>query len=72
MQQNCPPVPFSSTVPDMTESSTFHPLLKAVKAGVPIGCYLALAMTTVGHRYSVGAEILQSVILESPLSHPKV
>uniref|UniRef100_G1PEJ4 Ectopic P-granules 5 autophagy tethering factor n=1 Tax=Myotis lucifugus TaxID=59463 RepID=G1PEJ4_MYOLU len=49
MQQNCPTVPFSSTVPDMTESPTFHPLLKAVKAGVPIGCYLALAMTTVGH-----------------------
>ncbi|XP_037020954.2 ectopic P granules protein 5 homolog isoform X3 [Artibeus jamaicensis] len=49
IQQNCPAVPFSSAVPDMTESPTFHPLLKAVKAGVPIGCYLALAMTTVGH-----------------------
>ncbi|XP_037364483.1 ectopic P granules protein 5 homolog isoform X1 [Talpa occidentalis] len=49
LQQNCPTVPFSSTVPDMTESPTFHPLLKAVKAGMPIGCYLALAMTTVGH-----------------------
>ncbi|XP_060029795.1 ectopic P granules protein 5 homolog isoform X2 [Erinaceus europaeus] len=47
--QNCPTVPFSSTVPDMTESPTLHPLLKAAKAGVPIGCYLALAMTTVGH-----------------------
>ncbi|XP_019654009.2 ectopic P granules protein 5 homolog isoform X4 [Ailuropoda melanoleuca] len=49
IQQNCPTVPFSSTVPDMTESPTFHPLLKAVKAGMPIGCYLALAMTSVGH-----------------------
>ncbi|KAM9224723.1 ectopic P granules protein 5 homolog [Dugong dugon] len=49
MQQNCPPVPFSSTVPDMTESPMFHPLLKAVKAGTPIGCYLALSMTAVGH-----------------------
>uniref|UniRef100_A0A4X2M4S9 Ectopic P-granules 5 autophagy tethering factor n=1 Tax=Vombatus ursinus TaxID=29139 RepID=A0A4X2M4S9_VOMUR len=49
MQQNCPTVPFSSTVPDMNESPTFHPLLKAVKAGMPIGCYLALSMTTVGH-----------------------
>ncbi|XP_074057750.1 ectopic P granules protein 5 homolog isoform X3 [Macrotis lagotis] len=49
MQQNCPTVPFSSTVPDLTESPTFHPLLKAVKAGLPIGCYLALSMTTVGH-----------------------
>nr|XP_012645766.1 ectopic P granules protein 5 homolog isoform X1 [Microcebus murinus] len=49
IQQSCPTVPFSSTVPDMTESPTFHPLLKAVKAGMPIGCYLALAMTAVGH-----------------------
>ncbi|XP_006889279.1 PREDICTED: ectopic P granules protein 5 homolog [Elephantulus edwardii] len=49
IQQNCPTVPFSSVVPDMTESPTFHPLLKAVKAGMPIGCYLALSMTAVGH-----------------------
>ncbi|XP_008063178.1 ectopic P granules protein 5 homolog [Carlito syrichta] len=49
IQQNCPTVAFSSTVPDMTESPTFHPLLKAVKAGMPIGCYLALSMTAVGH-----------------------
>ncbi|KAB1256285.1 Ectopic P granules protein 5-like protein [Camelus dromedarius] len=49
IQQNSPTVPFSSTVPEMTESPTFHPLLKAVKAGMPIGCYLALAMTAVGH-----------------------
>ncbi|XP_051019663.1 ectopic P granules protein 5 homolog [Acomys russatus] len=48
-QQNCPGVPFSSTVPDMTESPMFHPLLKAVKSGMPIGCYLALALTAVGH-----------------------
>lgn len=50
-QQNCPVVPFSGVVPDMTESSVFHPLLKAVKSGMPIGCYLALAVTAVGHRY---------------------
>uniref|UniRef100_A0A4X1UR20 Ectopic P granules protein 5 homolog n=1 Tax=Sus scrofa TaxID=9823 RepID=A0A4X1UR20_PIG len=49
LQQNCATVPFSRTVPEMTESPTFHPLLKAVKAGMPIGCYLALAMTAVGH-----------------------
>ncbi|KAI5280116.1 Ectopic P Granules Protein 5-like [Manis pentadactyla] len=49
IQQNHPNVPFSSTVPDMTESPTFHPLLKAVKTGMPFGCYLALAMTAVGH-----------------------
>ena len=58
IQQNCAAVPFSSTVPEMTESPTFHPLLKAVKAGMPIGCYLALAMTAVGHRYSVWVELL--------------
>lgn len=56
IQQNYPTVPFSSAVPDMTEAPTFHPLLKAVKVGMPIGCYLALAMTTVGHRYCVWAE----------------
>ncbi|XP_052057303.1 ectopic P granules protein 5 homolog [Apodemus sylvaticus] len=48
-RQSLPVGPLCSTVPDMTESSTFHPLLKAVKSGLPIGCYLALAMTTVGH-----------------------
>ncbi|XP_006973919.1 ectopic P granules protein 5 homolog isoform X1 [Peromyscus maniculatus bairdii] len=48
-QQNCPVVPFSNTVPDMTESPMFHPLLKAVKSGMPIGCYLALAVTAIGH-----------------------
>ncbi|NWH56831.1 EPG5 protein, partial [Geococcyx californianus] len=41
--------PVSDSVLDMTESVMLHPLLKAVKAGVPIGCYLALAMTTLGH-----------------------
>ncbi|NXS92869.1 EPG5 protein, partial [Jacana jacana] len=49
MQQGWPAVPVSGSVLDMTESVTFHPLLKAVKAGIPIGCYLALAMTTLGH-----------------------
>ncbi|EDL84688.1 rCG41226, isoform CRA_a [Rattus norvegicus] len=48
-RQNFPVVPFCNTVPDMTESSMFHPLLKAVKSGLPIGCYLALAVTAVGH-----------------------
>ncbi|EDL09441.1 mCG125522, isoform CRA_c [Mus musculus] len=48
-RQNFPVIPFCSTVPDMTESSMFHPLLKAVKSGLPIGCYLALAVTAVGH-----------------------
>uniref|UniRef100_A0A8B9NXW7 Ectopic P-granules autophagy protein 5 homolog n=1 Tax=Apteryx owenii TaxID=8824 RepID=A0A8B9NXW7_APTOW len=50
VQQSWPAVPVPDSVPDMTESVTFHPLLKAVKAGIPIGCYLALAMTTLGHN----------------------
>lgn len=50
IQCGWPAVPVSDSVLDMTESITLHPLLKAVKAGIPIGCYLALAMTTLGHR----------------------
>ncbi|XP_064293753.1 ectopic P granules protein 5 homolog [Phalacrocorax carbo] len=49
VQRSWPTVPVSDSVLDMTESVMFHPLLKAVKTGVPIGCYLALAMTTLGH-----------------------
>uniref|UniRef100_A0A8C3K8Z8 Ectopic P-granules autophagy protein 5 homolog n=1 Tax=Calidris pygmaea TaxID=425635 RepID=A0A8C3K8Z8_9CHAR len=49
MQQGWPAVPVSGRVLDMTESVTLHPLLKAVKASIPVGCYLALAMTTLGH-----------------------
>ncbi|MEE6509995.1 hypothetical protein FKM82_028866 [Ascaphus truei] len=37
------------TVPDLTETLVLHPVLKAVKTGVPIGCYIALAIATVGH-----------------------
>ncbi|XP_069482999.1 ectopic P granules protein 5 homolog [Ambystoma mexicanum] len=43
------PASVSSTAPDLTESTTVHPLIKAVRAGIPIGCYLALASTTLGH-----------------------
>lgn len=50
MRHGWPAVPVSNSVLDMTESVALHPLLKAVKAGIPIGCYLALAMTTLGHR----------------------
>ncbi|CAM4569444.1 unnamed protein product [Caretta caretta] len=49
VQQCWPAVPAFSTMLDMTESVMLHPLLKAVKSGIPIGCYLALAMTTLGH-----------------------
>ncbi|KAG5280995.1 hypothetical protein AALO_G00066300 [Alosa alosa] len=44
------PVPSSAPlVPDVTDIPTMHPVLKAVKAGIPIGCFLAIAMTTTGH-----------------------
>eukprot|EP00079_Xenopus_tropicalis_P014674 XP_004911392.1 PREDICTED: ectopic P granules protein 5 homolog [Xenopus tropicalis] len=36
-------------VPDLTEASVLHPVLKAVKAGVPIGCYIGIAVSSVGH-----------------------
>ncbi|NXI45119.1 EPG5 protein, partial [Galbula dea] len=49
MQHGWPAVPVSDSVLDMTELVTLHPLLKAVKANIPVGCYLALAMTTLGH-----------------------
>ncbi|KYO28856.1 ectopic P granules protein 5 homolog isoform X1 [Alligator mississippiensis] len=49
VQQGWPAIPASNMVLDMTESASLHPLLKAVKGGIPIGCYLALAMTTTGH-----------------------
>lgn len=34
-----------------THTPSMHPVLRAVKAGLPIGCYLSIAMTTVGHRF---------------------
>uniref|UniRef100_A0A8D2L1T6 Ectopic P-granules autophagy protein 5 homolog n=1 Tax=Varanus komodoensis TaxID=61221 RepID=A0A8D2L1T6_VARKO len=49
MPKGWPPIPGSSAVPELTESPAFHPLLKAVRSNLPIGCYLALAMTTLGH-----------------------
>ncbi|KAM4808384.1 ectopic P granules protein 5 homolog [Rhinophrynus dorsalis] len=36
-------------VPDLTEANMLHPVLKAVKSGVPIGCYIALAVSSIGH-----------------------
>lgn len=47
------PLP-SSEVPnvlEVTDLPTMHPVLKGVKSGIPIGCFLALDMSTVGHRF---------------------
>ncbi|NXA34681.1 EPG5 protein, partial [Eudromia elegans] len=56
LRQGWPTSPVSPGAPDMAECVTLHPLLKAVKAGVPLGCYLALAMTVLGHRRKFCAE----------------
>lgn len=53
VQQSGLAVPVCDSALDTAESITLHPLLKAVKANVPIGCYLALAMTTLGHRWGL-------------------
>lgn len=47
------PLPSSDVpnIPEVTDSPAMHPVLKAIKAGIPIGCYLALDMSTVGHRF---------------------
>uniref|UniRef100_A0A663NA73 Ectopic P-granules 5 autophagy tethering factor n=1 Tax=Athene cunicularia TaxID=194338 RepID=A0A663NA73_ATHCN len=49
MKHGWPAVPSSEGVLDMAESVTLYPLLKAVKGNIPIGCYLALSMTMLGH-----------------------
>ncbi|NXG21273.1 EPG5 protein, partial [Grallaria varia] len=50
VQQGGLAVPVCDSTLDAAESVALHPLLKAVKANIPIGCYLALAMTTLGHN----------------------
>ncbi|XP_078075622.1 ectopic P granules protein 5 homolog isoform X3 [Mustelus asterias] len=47
--QRWPPINNVIAAPEMNESPTLHPLSKAVKAGIPIGCYLALSITSIGH-----------------------
>ncbi|XP_026178495.1 ectopic P granules protein 5 homolog [Mastacembelus armatus] len=39
----------SNPPPELTHTPSMHPVLRAVKAGIPVGCYLSIAMTTVGH-----------------------
>ncbi|XP_050965658.1 ectopic P granules protein 5 homolog [Labeo rohita] len=62
------PLPSSSvpSVPEITDSPTMHPVFKAVKAGIPIGCFLAIDMTTVGHSLekfcSDGIPLLKTLV----------
>lgn len=39
----------SNPPPELTHAPSMHSVIRAVKAGIPIGCYLSIAMTTVGH-----------------------
>ncbi|XP_047237311.1 ectopic P granules protein 5 homolog [Girardinichthys multiradiatus] len=56
----------SNPPPELTHAPSMHSVLRAVKAGLPIGCYLSLAMTTVGHSLenfcTDGVELLKSLI----------
>ncbi|KAL0979304.1 hypothetical protein UPYG_G00183410 [Umbra pygmaea] len=51
---------------ESTHAPNMHPVLRAVKAGIPIGCYLTIAMTTVGHILEVfcteGVDLLKTLI----------
>ncbi|KAG7318270.1 hypothetical protein KOW79_018025 [Hemibagrus wyckioides] len=53
-------------VPEVTDSPTMHPVLKAIKAGIPIGCFLALDMSTIGHSLekfcSDGIPLLKTLV----------
>ncbi|XP_046871698.1 ectopic P granules protein 5 homolog [Hypomesus transpacificus] len=52
--------------PELTHAPSMHSVLRAVKGGIPIGCYLTIAMTTVGHSLehfcSEGVCLLRSLI----------
>ncbi|XP_061672965.1 ectopic P granules protein 5 homolog [Syngnathoides biaculeatus] len=61
-------VPALVSVPpaELTHSPSMHSVLRAVKAGIPIGAYLSIAMTTVGHSLehfcTDGVSLLKSLI----------
>ncbi|XP_030226666.1 ectopic P granules protein 5 homolog [Gadus morhua] len=56
----------SSPPPEITHAPSMHSVLRAVKAGLPIGCYLSVAMTTAGHSLeefcTEGVVLLKSLI----------
>lgn len=54
----------SNPPPELTHTPSMHSVIRAVKAGIPIGCYLSLAMTSVGHRF-VNASILSHLRLQA-------
>lgn len=56
----------SNPSPELTHAPSMHSVLRAVKAGIPIGCYLTIAMTTIGHSLehfcTEGVVLLKSLI----------
>ncbi|KAM6931497.1 ectopic P granules protein 5 homolog [Xenentodon cancila] len=56
----------SSPPVELTHAPNMHYVLRAVKAGLSIGCYLSIAMTTVGHSLenfcTDGVELLKTLI----------
>ncbi|XP_026067016.1 ectopic P granules protein 5 homolog isoform X2 [Carassius auratus] len=62
------PLPSSSapSVPEITDSPTMHPVFKAVKADIPIGCFLAIDITSIGHSLekfcSDGISLLKTLV----------
>ncbi|KAM9743565.1 ectopic P granules protein 5 homolog [Menidia menidia] len=60
------PTMASNPPPELTHAPSMHSVLRAVKAGIPIGCYLSIAMTTVGHSLenfcTEGVGLLKSLI----------
>uniref|UniRef100_S4RB52 Ectopic P-granules 5 autophagy tethering factor n=1 Tax=Petromyzon marinus TaxID=7757 RepID=S4RB52_PETMA len=57
--------PSPRALPDLAVDTELHPLRKAVAAGIPLGCYLALSITTLGH--SVEEFCAKGVLLLSAL-----
>lgn len=49
----------SNPPPELTHSPSMHSVIRAVKAGIPIGCYLSITMTTMGHRFVLFQSLLR-------------
>ncbi|KAL7839536.1 hypothetical protein SRHO_G00261940 [Serrasalmus rhombeus] len=64
----CPLPSSGPSVPEITDTPTMHPVLKAVKASIPIGCLLALDMTSIGHsleRFCSDGIALLKILVQS-------
>ncbi|XP_023676497.2 ectopic P granules protein 5 homolog [Paramormyrops kingsleyae] len=61
-----PASPSSTLIPQLSDSPIMYPVLKAVKTGLPIGCFLAISVTTIGHSLekfcSEGLDLLWTLV----------